>query len=120
MGSNDKATEALRLSQNVVAQIEGVGTAAYAEKSAALLGQNILREEIGYFGDWEGTNYDLSDAEKNRLVAHTRQDVAAIYSLASTAMKAAMAAQKTASRNKTKLNVIIVIQIVTLIVFLSS
>ena len=37
--------------------------------------QNVLREEMGVYGEPEW-NYDIDERTKNTLLAHTRQDVA--------------------------------------------
>ena len=62
------------------------------------LGQNILREEIGYFGPYEGPRYDLDERTRNLLIAHTRQDVASAYACASSAFREAHRARKSAER----------------------
>ncbi len=48
--------------------------------TSTLLGQNVLREEIVYFGDWDGAPYNLTEAEK-RLLTHAREDIASTHSL---------------------------------------
>lgn len=71
-------------------------TAEVAENNT--LGQNILREELGYFGPYDGPRYSLDEATRNLLIAHTRQDVAATYAFASSAFREAHITKKIANR----------------------
>lgn len=54
-----------------------------APEKANALGQNVLQEELGRFGPWTGANYELDDQQRNLLLAHVRQDVAACFGLLS-------------------------------------
>jgi hypothetical protein len=62
------------------------------------LGQNILREEIGYFGPWEGPKYSLDQETRDRLLAHGRQDVASTFAMAKSAFKEAHQARRVSVR----------------------
>jgi hypothetical protein len=62
------------------------------------LGQNILREEIGYFGPWEGPNYSFDQETRDRLLAHGRQDVASTFAMAKSAFKEAHKALRVSMR----------------------
>jgi len=63
-------------------------------KSIMSLGQNILREEIGYFGPWEGAIYSFDQETRDRLLAHCRQDTASAYMMAQSAFKEAHDARR--------------------------
>ena len=58
------------------AQEDAIGFKTKPSESAFHVARNVFREEIGYFGDYDGMHYNLSDAEKNILLAHGRQDAA--------------------------------------------
>ncbi len=118
MTTEEKASEAYRLATQVVEQVSGKGTAATIELTSTLLGQNVLREEIGYFGDWEGANYNLTEAEKNRLLAHARQDIASTHSLSTAAMRAALEAQKSAKKIGKRLNIALILQAIIIFMLL--
>ncbi|WP_159082458.1 hypothetical protein [Paragemmobacter aquarius] len=60
----------------------------YAKKLSDALGQNILHEDLGAFSDplKRVEPYRLDGDTKDRLIAHTRQDVASTYGLATQIM----------------------------------
>lgn len=64
----------------------------------AALGQNILRQELGHFGEWDGARYQLDQETRDRLLAHSRQDIASTYGMAVSALKAADNARRIATR----------------------
>lgn len=122
MGSSQKATESHKAACRAIEELGKMTrqtTSQMEISKAAALGKNILHEELGMFGPWEGENYNLTEGEKSRLLAHTRQDIAATYGLASEGLRAAMDAQKIAKQNKTRLNIIIalLILLMTILVF---
>jgi hypothetical protein len=45
-------------------------------EDAAAIARNVLREELGYFGEYKGPHYTLTEPEKNILLTHGRQDAA--------------------------------------------
>ena len=40
------------------------------------IAENVLNESLGDFGDYEGRRYNLSESDRDLLIAHTRQDAA--------------------------------------------
>ena len=52
-----------------------------APEKAGAFGRNVLQEELGHFGSWTGGSYELDDEQRDRLLAHARQDVAACFGL---------------------------------------
>lgn len=75
------------------------GGPARAAKDAELLGRNILHEEIGLFGEWDGALYGFDDETLGRLIAHGRQDAAATLAMVAYACEEAHAARRLAARN---------------------
>ena len=118
MGSEVKAAQAYKISLQVIEQVNGKGTAETVVQTSTLLGRNILHEELGFFGEWEGANYNLTEAEKNRLLAHARQDIASTHSLATDAVKTAMASQKAVDRNRRRLNIVLALQVIIILILL--
>lgn len=82
-----------------VNRIAGLGDGGWrAERDNKIaLGQNILREELGYFGDWTGSGYKLDQTTRDRLLAHSRQDIAATFGIADSALRYAYEARQYAS-----------------------
>lgn len=82
--TGQKAEDDLRLKRRVTDTVYGITrgakTSAEIEK-ANLLGQNVMREEIGFFGPWDGVNYTIDEKTMNRLIVHSRQDIATNYAL---------------------------------------
>jgi len=73
--TEERAVEALLISVRTARRL--LGQTLKGDRSIQhATGQNILREELGEFGDWKGTYYDLDEQTKNLLLAHTRQDSA--------------------------------------------
>lgn len=60
---------------------------------ANAIAQNVLREELGHFGKYDGASYDLTDRQRDLLLAHGRQDAAAALVVASSALEAVNAMQ---------------------------
>jgi len=75
--SNEKAEEHLRGVLLAIRDLEKPGTARIESSMAEATGKNILHEELGYFGKWDGAAYTLDDQTRIRLLAHARQDIAA-------------------------------------------
>lgn len=76
------------------------------------LGKNILREEIGVFGQYECPNYtNLNEDNLNRLIAHTRQDTAATFAMARSAFRDAHHSKRIAQQNQKVLFVILTISV---------
>lgn len=112
MGSQDKAAQSYKLAAQVTEQVSGKGTVETIQQNAALLGQNVVREELGLFGEWEGPNYNLTEVERNRILVNAREDIASTFPLVTEAMKAAVGARKQAEKNKRRINIVLFFQIV--------
>ena len=86
-----------RIHQSVDQAVGGNGWIA-EDRNNTSLGQNILREEIGYFGTWDGARYNLDQETRDRLLAHIRQDVASSFAMARSAFREAHQARRVAVR----------------------
>ena len=67
-----------------------------------LLGNNMLKEDLGLYQQPSSlmSADDLDDRTRDRLISHTRQDVAAALAHAQSAFKAAYAAKEDARRTR--------------------
>ncbi|MEX2632127.1 MAG: hypothetical protein WD341_19515 [Tistlia sp.] len=76
-GNETAAEEALRLDLKS-ARLFAEAAKQPAKRSLlnSLVARNVLREELDWFGPYEGTGYSLTEAQRNRLLAHCRQDAA--------------------------------------------
>jgi hypothetical protein len=63
------------------------------QHKANAIAQNVLREELGHFGKFDGPSYDLTEGQRDLLLAHGRQDAAAAFVVASSALEAVNAMQ---------------------------
>ncbi|WP_143543404.1 hypothetical protein [Cereibacter sphaeroides] len=79
----DRAAKAFQAAVKFHSSLYKKGSADLEIAIANALGQNILREEIGYFEDPlnAAQPYKFDSRTRDRLAAHTRQDVAALYGL---------------------------------------
>lgn len=95
--SQEKAEQDYNLKVRIIDSVEdAIGGEHWTrdEQKNVALGQNILREEIGFFGPCEGASYSFDERTRDRLLAHTRQDVAAAFAMARSAFRHAHAARK--------------------------
>lgn len=76
------------------------GAETYEAEALAndMLGQQMLREDLGNYGAGGRPTYGLDDDTRDRLIAHVRQDVAAVFGHAKSAFKTAKDAEKAAKR----------------------
>lgn len=72
---NDTTEEATRALWSQIYALKVLGDDTRAARNAATA-RNVLHEELGFFGEWDGAKYDLDDQVRDRLLAHTRQDAA--------------------------------------------
>lgn len=56
---------------NELSKIRPSGALA-SDKRNHSLAQNVLREEIGFFGEYSGAHYYVSDESHDNLLAHAR------------------------------------------------
>jgi len=94
-------------------EVGGKGYTAEDSINVAI-GQNVLREEIGYFGPWEGARYKFDDETRDRLLAHGRQDAASAFAMARSAFKEAHYARRVTTRAALFLLVLIALHVAIL------
>ena len=87
--------------------LHGAGTFAAEASTNDLLGKQMLHEELGYHGTKGLVIYKLDDIKRDRLIAHSRQDVAAAFGHAKSAFKSAKNAEKAAKRSQALLWIVI-------------
>lgn len=88
-------------------------------KISDAIGKNILREEIGQFGPYEGTRYTLDDATRDILLANARRDIAATNSVAQSAHAEAHQAKLISRRTALYALAILVLQAVIIVMLLN-
>ncbi|WP_110804600.1 hypothetical protein [Rhodobacter viridis] len=99
LSSGERADIAYKTALIMEAKVPGSKSPeANAISSATTLGRNVLHEELGRFGSWDGAIYDLDDETRDRLLAHARQDSASAYSLAIFIAKQSAEASRAARR----------------------
>jgi hypothetical protein len=121
MGSREEATESYLAACRTIDAVGKVTDPNHPQleiDKAVALGRNILREELGWFGPWEGPHYNLSEAEKSLILAHCREDIAATHALATAAFKASADTRLLVKRNQNRLNILIALLIATLVILL--
>lgn len=90
-----------------------------AEASANdMLGKQVLREDLGDYGKEGLSTYGLDQETRDRLIAHMRQDVAAVFGHARSAFKTAKGAERAAQRTGRLVWVVIVLLLVLIAVSL--
>lgn len=65
---------------------DATGVKTKPSESAFLVARNVLREELGEFGPYNGTHYKLTEGERDILLAHSRQDAGAAAAAAGRAL----------------------------------
>lgn len=101
MGSNQKAEGARASTLKAHSGFDRVlvPTPFYTEKEKNLaVAQNVLHEELGYFGPWEGSGYSLDQSTRDRLLAHARQDSSASALMSMSAFREANGARMLVTR----------------------
>lgn len=91
----------------VANSLHGAGTYDAEASSNDILGKRMLREELGDHGSRGLPVYHLDDETRDRLIAHSRQDVAAAFGHAKSAFKSAKAAEKAAKLSNVLLWVVV-------------
>lgn len=102
-----EAARAYNADVAAVNALHGAGTFSAEASSNDILGRRMLQEELGYHGTKGLAVYKLDDITRDRLIAHSRQDVAAAFGHAKSAFKSAKNAEKAAKRSQVLLWVVI-------------
>ena len=121
--SEKEAEEAfLQLKRTHAALDKASGGSGWRGEAASnfALGQNILREELGHFGEWTGAQYELDQSERDRILAHVRQDSAAAVAMAQSAFRDAHFAKRAAVRAAVLGWAILSLNILTIIYLIAS
>jgi hypothetical protein len=101
---------------------KGTGGDGWFSEDAAntSLGRNILREEIGHFGPWDGQVYHFDAQTRDRLLAHGRQDAASAFAMARSAFREAREAKRLSARALRLLVLAVALNGVTLVAFIAE
>ena len=110
--SEEKGQAAYNLAASINDTIHGKGTFEAEAHNNDSLGRNILKTDLGDFGP--ETNYALDEETRDRLIAHSRQDIAAAHGHARAAFKAAYGARVLARRTALLSCVILLINLIIL------
>lgn len=83
-------------------------------QESALLGRNVLKEELGAFSDpLKGAPpYHLNEETRDRLLAHSRQDVASVYGLCAGLIDLAKEQQRALNMMKIWLSLLTVLLVI--------
>ena len=101
IGSSERAERDFHSKTRIHREVDKViGGDGYTNENSSnvALGQNILREEIGYFGPYEGPFYSFDQKTRDVLLAHGRQDIAATFGMAQSAFRQATLARRVSER----------------------
>lgn len=95
----DKAYQAAVALHN---EVHGKGTLAAEIANNNFLGNVTLKDDLGTYGGIETLRLadDLDEQTRDRLISHTRQDVASTFAHALSAFKAAHEAKEIAKRTR--------------------
>ena len=95
----DKAYEAAVAFHN---ELHGKGTLAAEIAKNNALGNVMLKDDLGIYGGIETLRLadDLDEQTRDRLISHTREDVASTFAHALSAFKAAHEAKEIAKRTR--------------------
>lgn len=93
---SDKAEDLYRLTASLNNEAYGKNTFAADVANNEALGNNVLKEELGVYEDGGVPLLadDLDQRTRDRLISHTRQDVASTFAHAKSAFKAAHEARE--------------------------
>lgn len=94
----DKATQDHAAHVVAVNELHGAKTVEAEALANVMLGRQILREDLGDYGGKGLATYGLDEETRDRLIAHIRQDVAAVFGHSKSAFKTANNAEKAAKR----------------------
>lgn len=99
---------------NVTAAESLHGTKTFEAEALAneMLGKQMLLEDLGHYGVGRIPKYGLDTDTRDRLIAHTRQDVAAAFGYAKSAFKTAKETEKVSKRTSRALWIVAILMII--------
>lgn len=99
---SDKGDNAYQVAIALHNKVHGKGSLAAEIANNNDLGNVTLKDELGTYGGLENLRLadDLDEQTRDRLISHTRQDVASTFAHALSAFKAAHEAKEIAKRTR--------------------
>lgn len=99
---SDEGDKAYEVAVALHNEVHGKGTLAAEIANNNALGNVTLKDDIGTYGGIETLRLadDLDEQTRDRLISHTRQDVASTFAHALSAFKAAHEAKEIAKRTR--------------------
>lgn len=101
----------------VLAQVDkssGGDPADHEMTKSSMIARNVLREELGEFGPWNGAGYSFDQPTRDRLLAHGRQDAAAEFTMANIAFREAYQARVISKQVRSIVVALLVLNVVVL------
>lgn len=99
---SDEGDKAYEVAVALHNEVHGKGTLAAEIANNNVLGNVTLKDDLGTYGGIETLRLadDLDEQTRDRLISHTRQDVASTFAHALSAFKAAHEAKEIAKRTR--------------------
>ena len=99
---SDKGDNAYQIAVTLHNEVHGKGSLAAEIANNNALGNVMLKDDLGTYGGIEALRLadDLDEQTRDRLISHTRQDVASTFAHALSAFKAAHEAKEIAKRTR--------------------
>jgi hypothetical protein len=99
---SDKGDNAYQIAVALHNEVHGKGSLAAEIANNNALGNVMLKDDLGTYGGIEALRLadDLDEQTRDRLISHTRQDVASTFAHALSALKAAHEAKEIAKRTR--------------------
>lgn len=100
--ASDEGDKAYEVAVALHNEVHGKGTLAAEIANNNVLGNVTLKDDLGTYGGIETLRLadDLDEQTRDRLISHTRQDVASTFAHALSAFKAAHEAKEIAKRTR--------------------
>jgi len=99
---SDEGDKAYQVAVDLHNEVHGKGSLAAEIANNNALGNVTLKDDLGTYGGMETLRLadDLDEQTRDRLISHTRQDVASTFAHALSAFKAAHEAKEIAKRTR--------------------
>jgi hypothetical protein len=99
---SDEGDKAYQMAVALHNEVHGKGSLAAEIANNNALGNVMLKDDLGTYGGIETLRFadDLDEQTRDRLISHTRQDVASTFAHALSAFKAAHEAKEIAKRTR--------------------